>query len=177
MTELPDQYKWLSKESGPRILLEGLKTFGTVEKPGPWSNPSILGWAKAVGLEQVYRSDDTAWCGLWAAYVSLQAGWKPPFNPLWARNWLNWGTPEKKAALGDILVFERGTSGHVAMYVGEDSEAYHCLGGNQSDQVMIKRVDKNRLLGIRRCPWRVNEPDTVRPIRLAASGTLSTNEA
>jgi uncharacterized protein (TIGR02594 family) len=175
--ELPDQYKWLSKETGPRILLEGLKTFGTVEKPGPGSNPSILAWARSVGLEHVYRSDDTAWCGLWAAYVALQAGWRPPLNPLWARNWLNWGTVEKKAALGDILIFERGTSGHVAMYVGEDAEAYHCIGGNQSDQVMIKRVDKHRLLGIRRCPWRVNEPDSVRPIRLAASGTLSTNEA
>jgi hypothetical protein len=42
---------------------------------------------------------------------------------------------------------------------------------------MIKRIAKNRLLGIRRCPWRVNEPVNVKPVKLAASGSLSTNEA
>jgi hypothetical protein len=65
----------------------------------------------------------------------------------------------------------------VGLYVGEDVSAYHVLGGNQSDRVMIKRIAKNRLLGIRRCPWRVNEPVNVKPVKLAASGSLSTNEA
>ena len=50
------------------------------------------------------------------------------------------------------------------------------LGGNQSDQVMIKRIAKNRLLGARRCPWRINQPAAVRPVVLAANGALSTNE-
>jgi len=63
------------------------------------------------------------------------------------------------------------------MYVGEDDEAYHVLGGNQSDQVMIKRIAKSRLLGVRRCPWRVNQPSNVRVVRLAAGGALSHNEA
>lgn len=174
---LPDQYKWLANEPGPRILTEALKTYGTIEKPGPGNNPSILKWAEDVGLDRVYRADSTAWCGLWAAYVAKQAGWDDPVNPLWARNWLNFGTPQKTAALGDILVFARGSSGHVAMYVGEDAGAYHCLGGNQSDQVMIKRIAKNRLLGIRRCPWRVNQPANVRSVKLADNGSLSSNEA
>lgn len=179
MTEqLPKQYAWLAGETGPRILLEGLKTYGTIEKPGPGNNPSILQWAKATGLERIYRNDATAWCGLWMAYVALQAGWEPPLNPLWARNWLNFGTAQKKAGLGDILVFARGkSSGHVGIYVGEDDAAYHVLGGNQSDRVMIKRIAKGRLLGIRRCPWRINEPASVRAIKLAAAGGLSSNEA
>ena len=42
---------------------------------------------------------------------------------------------------------------------------------------MIKRIAKNRLLGCRRCPWRINQPAAVRPIVLAANGALSTNEA
>lgn len=171
------QYQWLSKMTGPRVLMEALKTYGTAEKPGAGSNPSIMAWARATGMAGVYVDDSVPWCGLWAAYVVRQAGWDDPVNPLWARNWLTWGTEEKRAALGDILVFERGSSGHVGMYVGEDDEAFHVLGGNQSDQVMIKRVAKSRLLGIRRCPWRVNQPDTVKPVRLAASGSLSTNEA
>jgi uncharacterized protein (TIGR02594 family) len=174
---LPKHYAWLADEPGPRILVEALKTYGTIETPGPGDNPSILAWAKYTGLDRVYRDDATAWCGLWMAYVALQAGWEPPLNPLWARNWVAWGTGQKAGALGDVLVFARGKGGHVGMYVGEDAQAFHVLGGNQSDQVMVKRIAKNRLLGIRRCPWRINQPQTVRPVVLAASGSLSTNEA
>jgi uncharacterized protein (TIGR02594 family) len=171
------RYRWLLSEPGPRLLLEGLKTYGTIEKPGAGNNPSIMAWARATGLARVYRNDATAWCGLWMAYVALQAGWRPPVNPLWARNWLEFGTPQRRGALGDVLVFERGKGGHVGVYVGEDGTAFHVLGGNQNDQVNIKRIAKSRLLGIRRCPWRVNQPGNVRPVELAASGALSTNEA
>lgn len=177
MTALPKQYGWLSREPGPRILLEALKVYGTAETPGPGNNPAILAWAKATGLDKVYRADSIAWCGLAMAYVALQAGWEPPLNPLWARNWLNFGTTQRTAMLGDILVFSRGNAGHVGLYVGEDSTAYHVLGGNQSDRVSFKRIAKARLLGIRRCPWRINQPLNVRPVKLAASGSLSTNEA
>lgn len=178
MTQLPKQYAWLSDEAGPRLLIEALKTYGTAETPGPGSNPSIMEWAKATGLDKAYRNDATAWCGLWMAYVALQAGWEPPINPLWARNWLDWGTPQRRAGLGDVLVFSRGKGGHVGIYVGEDEGmAFHVLGGNQSDRVMFKRIAKNRLLGIRRCPWRVNQPQAVRPVWLAATGAMSTNEA
>lgn len=31
---LPSAYRWLSREPAPRMLLEGLKTFGTMEAPG-----------------------------------------------------------------------------------------------------------------------------------------------
>ena len=175
---LPARYKWLANEPGPRILVEGLKTYGVAEVVGPGSNPTILQWAKATGLSKVYATDATAWCGLWMAYVALQAGWDIPVNPLWARNWLKFGDAKSVAALGDVLVFSRGkSSGHVGLYVGEDQSAYHVLGGNQSDRVMIKRIAKNRLLGVRRCPWRINQPANVRRVTLAATGSLSSNEA
>ena len=179
MTALPKQYQWLAKEPGPRILTEGLKTYGTIEQPGAGDNPSILAWAKRVGLEKVYRDDATAWCGLWMSYVALQAGWDDPVNPLWARNWLDWGVERPKGTpmLGDVAVFECGKGGHVGVVVGEDAAAIHCLGGNQSDRVMIKRIAKKRLLGVRRCPWRVNEPANVRRVFLAGTGALSINEA
>lgn len=185
---LPKQYAWLASEPGPRLLTEALKLYGTAEKPGPGNNPSILGWAKATGLDRLYTNDSsTPWCGLFMAYAALQAGWTPPLNPLGARNWLTFGMPVSEApspaapALGDVLVFWRGSrggwSGHVAIYVGEDAESYHCLGGNQADQVSIKRIAKDRLLGARRCPWRIGQPDFVRVVRLAASGAVSRNEA
>lgn len=174
---LPKAYAWLAREPGPRLLVESLKTFGTIETPGPGNNPSILAWAKKTGLDKIYKADSTAWCGLWQAYVALQAGWEPPLNPLWAQNWLKFGNEAKTPMLGDVLVFGRKGGGHVALYVGEDKDAYHCLGGNQSDQVCFKRIAKSRLLGARRCPWRINQPGNVRVVEMGATGVLSTNEA
>lgn len=178
---LPTRYRWLAREPGPRLLLEALKLYGTTEFVGPDDNPSILAWARKTGLDRIYKDDATAWCGLFMAYVALQSGWDVPLNPLGARNWLAFGTKAKTPMLGDVLVFwrekRRGFKGHVGIYVGEDLEAYHVLGGNQSDQVSIDRVDKNRLLGARRCPWRINQPGNVRVVKLSATGAISKNEA
>ena len=35
--------------------------------------------------------------------------------------------------LGDILTFKRNGGGHVGLYVGEDKDCYHVLGGNQGN--------------------------------------------
>ena len=116
------------------------------------------------------------WCGLCCAYAAQQAGWDVPINPLWARNWLKWGRVVPKAGLGDVLVFQRGSAGHVALYVGETATHYHILGGNQNDAVNIKLKARSDCLGIRRCPWRVNEPDNIRPVFMLANGHRSSNE-
>lgn len=181
--KLPPAYEWLNAEPGPRILREFINVHGTAEVKGPRSNPTILAWAKSVGLDRVYRDDSTAWCGLAMAYVAGQAGWDnaPRGNALLARNWLYWGAPAPKAMLGDVLVFWRGnlngTKGHVGVYVGEDATAYHVLGGNQDDRVSIKRLEKGRLIEARRCPWRINQPSNVRVVQLASNGKYSTDEA
>lgn len=39
---LPSTYAWLGGEPGPRMLLEALKLFGTLEAPGNADNPTIL---------------------------------------------------------------------------------------------------------------------------------------
>jgi uncharacterized protein (TIGR02594 family) len=179
MTALPKQYAWLAAEPGPRLLTEFLKVFGTVEKAGPGSNPTILRWAKTIGLEKVYRDDSTAWCGLVMGYVAASAGWDgaPRGNALWARNWALWGNKADQAMLGDVLVFPRGAGGHVGMYVGEDATHYHVLGGNQSDAVNIRRKPKKPIIAVRRCPWRINQPANVRRVLLSPTGILSENEA
>jgi uncharacterized protein (TIGR02594 family) len=178
---LPPAYKWLETEPGPRILLEMLKMYGTVETPGPGNNPTIMAWAKSIGLEKVYKSDATAWCGLGMAYAAGQAGWDnaPMGNALWARNWASWGNPVAQGAemLGDVLVFLRGTGGHVGEYIGEDDTHFHVLGCNQSDAVNIRRKEKSLLIAARRCPWRIKQPANVRKIYLSATGVLSENEA
>ncbi len=180
---LPAAYAWLNNEPGPRILTEFLRIHGTAEQVGPGSNPTILTWARSVGLEKVYRDDAIAWCGLAMAYVAGQAGWDnaPRGNALLARNWQHWGNPADVPMLGDVLVFWRGSrngfKGHVGVYVGEDATAFHVIGGNQEDRVSIKRLGRDRLLQARRCPWRINQPANVRRVMLAAGGALSTDEA
>ena len=81
-------------------------------------------------------------------------------NPYWARNWLLFGQ-ETKPVTGAVLIFERGSGGHVGFAVGQDDTHFYVLGGNQSDAVTIARIAKPRLLGAR---WRATYPP--RPQRL-----------
>jgi uncharacterized protein (TIGR02594 family) len=178
---LPKSYGWLREEAAPKVLLEALKLYGVTETPGAKDNPIILEWAKDVGLEKVYRKDETPWCGLFVAVVAKRAGYEPVKDPLWALNWQKFGNKADKASLGDILVFKRkvatGWAGHVGIYVGETPTHYAVLGGNQADMVCISSIPKSRCVAVRRSPWRIGQPDNVRPIRLSAAGVPTTTEA
>jgi uncharacterized protein (TIGR02594 family) len=174
MTKLPTAYAWLAQEPGPKMLVEALRLYGTTEKAGPSNNPSILAWAQECGIPG-YGADAIPWCGLFVAICAHRAGKALPMNPLWARDWAAWGAPASRPALGDVLVFRRDGGGHVGLYVGEDGLAYHVLGGNQGDAVSIRRIAKNRLIAARR-GYAIAPPANVRAIRLAASGSLSTQE-
>lgn len=173
---LPAAYAWLRGESGPRMIIEALKLYGTLEAPGARDNPTILGWAREVDQAKTYSHDSIPWCGLFVAVVAKRSG-KPIVNsPLWALSWADFGREAPVPMLGDVLTFKRDGGGHVALYVGEDVDAYHCLGGNQSDRVCITRIAKLRLYRARRAAYNVR-PDNVRKIVLAGNGKLSTNEA
>jgi uncharacterized protein (TIGR02594 family) len=172
----PAQYMWLSKEPGPKMLVEALKLFGTVEAAGSKDNPTILAWAAEIGLAKTYSHDSIPWCGLFIGLVAKRSGKKVVDSPLWALSWADFGKPSPAPALGDVLTFKRDGGGHVALYVGEDASAYHCLGGNQSDKVCITRILKSRFYRARRPAYNV-QPTNVRKIVLAANGKLSSNEA
>lgn len=177
MIAIPGQYAWLSNEPGPKMLLEALKLFGTIEAAGAADNPTILAWAKELGLAKTYSHDSIPWCGLFVAIVAKRAGKDVVDSPLWALSWADFGRPaEGGAMLGDVLTFKRDGGGHVALYIGEDGGAYHCLGGNQSDKVCITRIAKYRLYRARR-PIYTAQPINVRRVHLVASGVLSKNEA
>lgn len=182
--KLSPQYLWLSGLRGlPNTIKFALAEYGVQEVVGKGSNKTIIGWRDELntnGVKIVGFSDDAVpWCGLFAAIVAYRRMGRPEEvvnDPLWARNWSKYGVKADKPALGDILVFSRGSGGHVGFYVAEDSSAYHVLGGNQSNRVSIARVAKNRLLAARRPPY-VTIPKAVKPYVVAASGSLSTNEA
>ncbi len=178
MPQLPAQYAWLADEPGPRILIEALKLYGTKETPGPGDNPVIMQWAEEIGVRDIYTHDSIPWCGLGIGVCALRAGKALPATPLWAKSWGTdaVGERQKVAMLGDILTFTRNGGGHVGLYVGEDSGAYHVLGFNQSDSANITRIGKDRLYNIRRPLMKV-PPANIRVVRLASSGRLSQNEA
>jgi uncharacterized protein (TIGR02594 family) len=175
---LPSRYGWLAREPGPKMIVEALKLYGTLEAPGSANNPTIVAWANEVGGEvaDVYKADSIPWCGLFIAVVATRAGKEIPKHPLWALSWSAFGAKSPAAALGDVLVFVRNGGGHVGLYVGEDASAFHVLGGNQSDRVCITRVAKARLYAARRPLYRV-QPANVRAIHLESTGALSLNEA
>lgn len=161
----------------PKVIAEAVRYLGIREIKGRLNHSTIMSWAKDVGVEKIYTSDEVAWCGLFVAKVVQKAGFKVVKDPLWALNWKNFGTVQKIAMLGDVLVFKRDGGGHVGFYVAEDDKYFHVLGGNQSDSVNITRIAKNRCVGIRRCDWKVAQPKEVKQYFAAASGKISTNEA
>lgn len=169
-------YSWLSQETAPKILVEAVKLIGTKETIGKANNPIILEWAKDLKLDKIYTNDEIPWCGLFIAYVVKKAGKEVTKNPLYALNWSSWGNAVDVPKLGDILTFKRNGGGHVGIYVGEDSECYHVLGGNQSDAVNVARIVKTRLFKARRTPWSIAQPKQVRQIFLDPKGKVSTNE-
>jgi uncharacterized protein (TIGR02594 family) len=170
------KYSELKTIKSPKILIEAIKLFGTREIVGPQHNPVIISWAEELGLKKVYTADEIPWCGLFIGICVKKAGKEIVKNPLWARDWSNWGTKTDVAMLGDVLVFSRGSGGHVGLYVGEDAKAYHVLGGNQGNQVSVVRIDKKRCIAIRRTTWTAAQPKEVKQVFLDAKGNLSTNE-
>ena len=194
MAEFPKEYEWLKSslaqnQGHPLMVAEALRQFGVHEIAGSASNPIIIGWAKEIaalpGKKSVtgYTNDDTAWCGLFMAHVAHTTGKPFPDEPLWALNWAEFGTPSPQASLGDVLVFNRFDKtgkligGHVGLYVAEDGDAFHVLGGNESDQVEITRIAKGRLKAARRPAYPVGMPANAKPVMVSAGGALSQNEA
>jgi uncharacterized protein (TIGR02594 family) len=170
-------YAWLKKETAPKILVEAVKHIGVKEIVGKQHNPTILSWAKVLGLEKVYTNDEIPWCGLFVAYCAHASGLQVVKHPLWALNWNKYGNVAQVPMLGDVLTFTRNGGGHVGIYVGEDATHYHVLGGNQNNSVSVSRIAKDRLSQARRTAWKIAQPASVRVVHLAAKGVVTTNEA
>ena len=69
--------------------------------------------------------------------------------------WLEIGKKVTEPKPGDIVIFWRedpnSWKGHVSIFIGKDEETNEiiCLGGNQDDQVCIRKYDANSVLGFR----------------------------
>lgn len=170
-------YDFLKEEQSPKILVEAVKMLGVKEIVGKQHNPVIMGWAKELKMEKIYVSDEIPWCGLAIAYACFKAGTEVVKAPLRALSWAEYGNKVEEPMLGDILTFKRDGGGHVGIYVGEDKECYHVLGGNQGNSMSVSRIVKSRLYQARRTAWKVAQPANVRKVFLDATGVISKNEA
>lgn len=150
---------------------------GVKEYPGAPNNPKIMQWASKVGrfLGIKYDGDSVPWCGLFAAYCMVEAGFTPPSIAVRASAWSTWGVALTKPAFGAILTFKRDGGGHVGFYVSEDATTYHVLGGNQSDAVNITKIAKDRCTAIR-WPAGLALPASG-PVVAKRDGKVSQNEA
>lgn len=129
---------------------------GVREIPGKKHNGTILNWLRK--LQVSVFDDETPWCSTFVNYCALEAGYERT-GKLNARSWLHdvglrIARPDD-AREGDVIIFERGTSGwegHVAFLVSLDLQrrTARCLGGNQADEVNISTYSLSKLLGIRR---------------------------
>jgi uncharacterized protein (TIGR02594 family) len=157
-------------------MVEGMVPYGWHEVR---DNARLRTWLRSDGRT---LGDPAAlpWCGDYVETAIRRALPLEPLpgalgqNPYWARNWMLFGRATQPT-YGCVLVFSRGSGGHVGFAVGHDATAFHVLGGNQSNAVNVTRIAKDRLLGAR---W----PSTVatRPINLPTRAvgnlTLSINE-
>ena len=180
-TKLPDAYIDLNLCLTLPLLKEAVLLYGIREFDGVANNPIILEWAKELGstISQYYRADSIAWCALFMSVCAKRAGYRPPegFDILRAKSFAKWGDPiAGEPVLGDILVFNREGGGHVGIYVGEDKNLYHVLGGNQGDCVSIARIPKERIVTVRRPPMNAM-PKCAKRVFRAPQGIISTNEA
>ncbi len=180
---LEKNYSWLKTAPVTKMIEEALRHYGIKESYGKANNPTIMSWANSLGQEvkQIYVADKVPWCGLFIGIVAKNAGKEVVKSPLWALNWGNFGSYTPTPMFGDVLTFiritENGTkAGHVGLYIGEDVDCFHVLGGNQSDKVCITRIEKSRLYVARR-PKYNNQPSCVKKVKLPPNGNISQNES
>lgn len=129
-----------------------LGQLGIQEVTGEKDNPEVLKYFDEIGFDGSQLKDETAWCSAFANWVAYKAG-ALMSGALTARSWLKIGQETDSPEMGDVVVLWRVSrsswKGHVGFYAGEDKDTVHILGGNQNNQVSIKKYSKERLLGYR----------------------------
>jgi uncharacterized protein (TIGR02594 family) len=147
-------YRGLHEVKNKEALIQWLRSDGTsVGDPSkiPWCGDAVETAIKKSLLNEVFTGN-------------LKK------NPYWARNWLEFGE-NTKPVVGAILVFGRGSGGHVGFYMGETKTHFLVLGGNQTNSITISKIAKNRLLGAR---WPKTFPKTNKVIISSGKGLSET---
>jgi uncharacterized protein (TIGR02594 family) len=124
------------------------KELGVKEIRGSKHNPRVLEYHSVSGG---FSTDEVPWCASFINFIMLKAGYKGPKHPAAAKSWLNFGKTAHKPVYGAIAVKSRKGGGHVCFVVGKsnDNKYLYCLGGNQNDEVNIRKYKTNVFLDFR----------------------------
>lgn len=183
--KLPKESEWIYSIGTLPKTMEIIFSFcGLLEYRGKDNNPTIINWAKELGLSSIYNQDSIAWCGLGQGVGVKRADYIPPKNLLAAKSWANYGIEVKRwdARFGDIVVLNRDNNpalGHVTRLIGFDTTGkyFQGYGANQSDSWNFAWFTADRIHAIRRDPFKIGMPASMRKYTLERTGKLSKNEA
>jgi uncharacterized protein (TIGR02594 family) len=164
-------------ESQLAWIAEGLKLKGYHEVK---NNSLLRTWLRSDG-KTLGDPSKFPWCGdfvetaLKLGVPGLQLSAKLKENPYWARNWATFGVNASHMPYGAVVVFERGSGGHVGFAVGRssDSKLIYVLGGNQSDTVSIAPIKAERLIAVR---WPAEVQMGKKKLPVMGGGAISVNE-
>lgn len=157
--------------AGPAWLEIAWADEGVAEVEGRAANDTILGYFRDAGRDDI-TSDEVSWCAAFVGACLARAGVPVALSHdqrLMAFSYLKVCTQIDTPRVGAIAVFWRGDpngwTGHVGFVVGSTTTHIAVLGGNQANQVCVRKYPRDRLLGLR---W-PGEPVT--PGELAAGGS------
>ena len=123
---------------------------GTREYGGAPSNPAIEAYHDSVAADGT--EDDVAWCSSLVNWLMQSVGIKGT-NSRAARSWLKWGIAIPRPVYGCVCVLWRSSPdswmGHVGIFLGYQGDDVVMWGGNQRNEVSVRRYPESRVLGYR----------------------------
>src|SRR5262245_45974795 len=153
-----------SDDEAPLWLQAMRSATGIAEVEGPGSNPKIIAMRDYIiqkfpeqrEYALLFQDDDTAWCGLAAAWAMANADISGPFGKddtsrwMWALSWADDDNyePLDEPVLGCVCVFERSGGGHVSLYESTSGSNYMVRGGNQGNAVTFAAYAKSGCVGL-----------------------------
>ena len=133
----------------PSWIKNTYKVLGVKEIQGNASNPRVDQYhVTAKGFDW---KDDVPWCASFVAFVMVKSGKGSVKNAFRAKAWRTFGKFIATPVLGAIAIKSRRGGGHVGFIVGisKSGKYIYLLGGNQNDEVNIKRYSKNIFIEFR----------------------------
>jgi len=124
----------------------GLKEVGTKEIRGPEHDKRVIFYHSFTGG---YSTDEVPWCGSFLAMCMTEAGINPPSTAERALSWIEFGKSSDGPKVGSVAVKKRKGGGHVGMVIAEDGEYVYILGGNQGDEVNIRKYKTSDFIDFR----------------------------
>jgi len=141
----------------PDWMKIGLNELGTKEIHGKKHNPRVIFYHSFTGE---YSTDEIPWCGSFIAMCMRKSGIEPPKLAERALSWLNFGKSSDRPKIGAVAVKGRKGGGHVGIVVSIDGDYLYLLGGNQGDEVNIRKYRIDAFIDFR-IPREYHMEDTV----------------